>query len=294
MLPPLIDIDNFKQAIEQDRLVITVNQRLQTVIHDAWSTHCALTSTVWYTPRVFSIDNWINELWKELQDQNFSNISDNIVLDDHQIRFYWERAIKISDSGHDLKYASNAARTHKLLQKWLLTTDDIIDDSPSLRIFRKWQNTYKQLLKKNKSITPEDRINKIIDAYGVGNLSKESQINTYGFQSIPPLFEQLLNASSTSLHSVQSQSTNKNMKKIQVNDGDEELRAATTWATSQLLLQPNQRIGIIVPDLNHSIERVARIMDDSLHDQNHTAVVNISAGTSLRKVPIVSLSLIHI
>lgn len=291
MLPPLIDINNFKQAIEQDRLVITVNQRLQTVIHDAWSTHCALTSTVWYTPRVFSIDNWINELWKELQDQNFSNISDNIVLDDHQIRFYWERAIKISDSGHDLKYASNAARTHKLLQKWLLTTDDIIDDSPSLRIFRKWQNTYKQLLKKNKSITPEDRINKIIDAYGVGNLAKESQINTYGFQSIPPLFEQFLNASSTSLHSVQSQSTNKNMKKIQVNDGDEELRAATTWATSQLLLQPNQRIGIIVPDLNHSIERVARIMDDSLHDQNHTAVVNISAGISLRKAPIVSTAI---
>ena len=136
MLPPLIDINNFKQAIEQDRLVITVNQRLQTVIHDAWSTHCALTSTVWYTPRVFSIDNWMNELWKDLQDQNFSNISDNIVLDDHQIRFYWERAIKISDSGHDLKYASNAARTHKLLQKWLLTTDDLIDDSPSLRIFR--------------------------------------------------------------------------------------------------------------------------------------------------------------
>ena len=291
MLPPLIDIDNFKQAIEQGRLVITANQRLQAVIHDAWSTHCALTSTAWYTPRVFSIENWINELWKELQDQNFSSISDNIVLDDHQVRFYWERAIKICDSDHDLKYANTAARTHKLLQRWLLTTDDIVDDSPSLSIFRKWQNTYKHLLKKNKSITPEDRINKIIDAYEVGSFSKEPQINTYGFQSIPPLFEQLLNASSTSLHSVQSPSTNKNMKKIQVKDGDEELRAATSWATSQLLLQPNQRIGIIVPDLNNSIEKVARIMDESLHDQNHTAVVNISAGTSLFKTPIVSTAI---
>ena len=128
MLPPLIDIDNFKQAIEQGRLVITANQRLQAVIHDAWSTHCASTSTAWYTPRVFSLDNWINELWKELQDQNFSSISDNIVLDDHQVRFYWERAIKICDSDHDLKYANTAARTHKLLQRWLLTTDDIVDD----------------------------------------------------------------------------------------------------------------------------------------------------------------------
>jgi len=291
MLPPLIDIDNFKQAIEQDRLVITANQRLQLAIHDAWSSHCALTSTAWYTPRVFSIDNWMNELWKELQDQNFSNISDSIVLDDHQIRFYWETAIKICDSNHDLKYASTAAKTHKLLQKWILTTDDIVDDSPSLRIFRKWQKIYKHLLNKNKSITPEDRISKIIDAYGVGSLYKEPQINTYGFQTIPPLFEKLLNASSTSLRSVQSPSTNNNIKKIQVKDEEEELRAATTWATSQLLLQPNQRIGIIVPDLKNSIEKVGRIMDESLHDQDHTAVVNISAGTSLRKTPIASTAI---
>ena len=81
------------------------------------------------------------------------------------------------------------------------------------------------------------------------------------------------------------------MKKIQVKDGDEELRAAASWATSLLLLQPNQRIGIIVPDLNNSIEKVARIMDESLHDQNHTAVVNISAGTSLLKTPIVSTAI---
>ena len=291
MLPPLIDINNFKQAIEQDQLIITANQRLQAAMHAAWSNHCASTSTTWYTPRIFSVDNWIDELWKELQDQNFGNISENIVLDDHQIRYYWERSIRICDGDQDLKYASNAAKTYKLLQRWMLSTEDITEDSPSIKIFRKWQKTYRRLLKQNKSITPDDRIQKITEAYSLGTLLKESRVHTYGFQSIPPLFEQLLNISSNSSHSIQSQSTNKNIKKVELKDRDEELRAATTWATNQLMLEPNQRIGIIVPDLNSSIEKVARIMDESLHDQNQRAIVNISAGTSLIKTSLVSTAI---
>jgi probable DNA repair protein len=291
MLPPLIDISIFKHAIEQNQLIITANQRLQAAILDAWHTQCATTSLSWQTPRIFSIDNWSELLWQELQDQTFSDIHESLVLDEHQMTYYWETSIKIQSSDKDLKHAATAAKTHALLNKWLLSSQDINNDSLTLELFNKWQKTFKGLLRKHNCITPEDRVKKIISAFKSGELSKEIQIHIYGFQSLTPLHEKLLAVAGDCYGIIHSRCNNKNLLKVELRDRDDEIRAATTWATKQLISKPSQRIGIIIPDLNRSIEKVARIMNESLDDNNYKAVVNISAGTPLSKTPLISTAL---
>ncbi len=60
MLPPLIDISLFRDAIERDSLIITPNHRLAAKIAEAWALECRSNNAVWQTPRVLAVDHWLN------------------------------------------------------------------------------------------------------------------------------------------------------------------------------------------------------------------------------------------
>ena len=97
MLPPLIDITLFQQAINDDRLIITPNHRLAAKITEAWGNHCRSTQRVWHSPRVFSVDHWLKFCWEELQDHNDEAISGKAIVGSQQNRYYWERSISEND-----------------------------------------------------------------------------------------------------------------------------------------------------------------------------------------------------
>ena len=106
MLLPLIDIALFRDAIEQDYLIITPNHRLAAKISEAWSLDCQTRNSVWRTPRVFAIDHWLKHCWDELQDQNNMALSGKAVVGSQQSRYYWERAINENDPDLSSQYLS--------------------------------------------------------------------------------------------------------------------------------------------------------------------------------------------
>ena len=293
MLPPLIDISLFRDAIERDALILTPNHRLAAKINDAWA--LAIGKSVWRAPRVYSIDHWLKYCWDELQDQNHSLVSGLAVVGAQQSRYYWERAIAKDDLAHSSSYAKIAADTLKTLQNWNLSADQVPGETPAVEYFKRWTNSFEELLQKNKLISQQSSWQLIQRGFEQAALPAETEIMLYGFQSIPPLQARVIETASSSIVKVDTDSTasknNNQAYRLECQDPQAELRMAANWAAQQLKAKPEQRLGIIVPDLNNSLPQVARVVSEALKSEETEMLVNISAGTPLADTAVISAAL---
>lgn len=300
MLPPLIDINPFREAIERDCLILTPNHRLAAKINDAWA--MAVGKAVWRAPRVYSIDHWLKYCWDELQDQNHALVSGLAVVGTQQSRYYWERAIAKDDPAHSNSYAKIASDTLKTVQNWNLSADQIPSGTPAVEYFKRWTSSYEELLEKNKLISQQSSWQLIQRGFECAALPTEAEILLYGFQSIPPLQAQVIETASSSIFKVEGASNkgasnkgacNKSAEiyRLECEDPQTELRRVANWAAQQLREKPNQRLGIIVPDLNNRLPQVARVVNEALKSEETEMLVNISAGTALADTAVVNAAL---
>mgnify|MGYP001581152543 CR=1 FL=1 len=296
MLPPLIDISLFRDAIERDCLILTPNHRLAAKINDAWA--LAVGKTVWQAPRVYAIDHWLKYCWDELQDQNHSLVSGLAVVGTQQSRYYWERAIAKDDSAHSSSYAKIASDTLKTLQNWNLNADQVPGETPAVEYFKRWTNSFEELLQKNKLITQQSSWQLIQRGFECAALPAEGEIMLYGFQSTPPLQASILGSASSSIIKAEDAGTasknplgSNHIHRLECQDPQTEMRLAANWAAQQLKAKPEQRLGIIVPDLNNSLQQVARVVSEALKSEETEMLVNISAGTPLADSNVVSAAL---
>ena len=241
MLLPLIDIALFRDAIEQDYLIITPNHRLAAKISEAWSLDCQTRNSVWRTPRVFAIDHWLKHCWDELQDQNNMALSGKAVVGLQQSRYYWERAINENDPDLSSQYAKMVSQTYSTLEQWDLTVDQVHDDTPAITYLRRWSKSYRHLLRMNTLLTPAESWQSILKAFQEGLLSTETTILTYGFQSQPPLIEKLLNTASPNTRPIESDKHRANSHVVTAVDHEEELRSVASWAAQKLTQQRYSR-----------------------------------------------------
>ncbi|MDG2501910.1 MAG: PD-(D/E)XK nuclease family protein [Porticoccaceae bacterium] len=289
MLSPLIEIAPFRDAIQRDHLILTPNHRLAAKITDAWA--MATEDSVWLAPRVFSIDHWLKHCWDELQDQNHKLVRGLSVVGAQQSRYYWERAIAKEDAEHSASYAKVAGDTLKTLQNWNLSAEQIPKDTPAVDYFTRWLQHFNDLLKRNRLVTQQRAWQLIEQGFQCGALPQEQQILLYGFQSTPPLQAKIIASASRSVNAAQTVASNGSAFCVQAQDQQQELRLASSWAAQQLQNNPQQRIGIVVPDLNNSLHQVTRLVGEALKTQGTEAVVNISAGSAMADTALVNAAL---
>ena len=202
MLPPLIDIAPFREAIQRDHLILTPNHRLAAKITDAWAMDTQ--HSVWLAPRVYSIDHWLKHCWDELQDQNHELVRGLSVVGSQQSRYYWEKAIAKEDAEHSTSYAKIAGDTLKTLQNWNLSIDQVPDETPAVEFFKRWLHNFNELLERNHLITQQQSWQLIEQGFKCGALPQDSAILLYGFQSTPPLPATIINSASSSVNTLQT------------------------------------------------------------------------------------------
>ncbi len=313
MLPPLIDISLFRDAIQRDCLILTPNQRLAAKIMQAWGEQISASASkihhdsanhcrAWQLPRVYSVDHWLKACWDELQDQNHSlthSLTEGLALvGAQQNRYYWERAIGEDSAEQRGNFVKLASDTLKTLENWDLSLEQLPPageaDNPSLATFMRWCGRYDELLRRNRLLTSQRSWQLVAKGFQCGALPAEKEIVLYGFQSIPPLQEKIIATASTRVSALQSTPQNSSVIRIEAQDSQQELRLAATWAAQQLKADPEQRIGIIVPELNSNLQQVTRVINEALAAEQIAVVANISAGTALRDTPMVSTALLMI
>ena len=290
-LSPLIDISLFNKAIEKNHLILTANQRLANEIQQAWGQSILGTQAVWTSPRIMSLEHWQSHCWNELQDQNHQLVQGLTKLGETQSLYLWEQAIAQHEDQTNTAYANMAHNCHDLLQRWDLTSSDIQSSSNSVDKFRNWANSYQKLLDKSHQVTNATAWRLVREAFQSAVLPKESVIALYGFQSIPPLQQATLEAASDKIIDIASSKPSGECLKIACADAKKEMDSAAKWAAQELSKNPNQRIGILVPELNSAVQPTARIISEALAHYNCPTDVNISAGVTLNETPLIYAAL---
>ena len=295
MLPPLIDITPFREPLHAGRLILTPNQRLAAQIAESWAAEMHKTKTVWIAPRVTSIDHWLRHCWDELQDQNHALVTGLAIVGQQQSRYYWDRAI--ADCGAqsaidastfaDGRFSKLAAETYDIVQNWDLSEQQIPKSTPSSRQFIQWAEAYQKLLSRNQLVTTARSWQLVAEGFAQSALVNEEQIYLYGFQSMPPVQQSVIAKATDCQQEITPQAEDGSPLLVECADNQQELLAATQWAAQQLAENPNQRIGLIIPELNHSLAQVSRLAAESLTDQGVDVAVNISAGTALSETSLV-------
>ena len=304
MLPALIDISLFRPAIERGCLILTPNQRLAAKIIQAWGEqmtgdplhNCA----AWTQPRVYSVDHWLKACWDELQDQNHALVRGLSVVGVQQSRYYWERAIGDDGLQQPVNFVKLASDTLKILENWNLSAAQVPGDNPSVDYFKRWCSRFDELLRRNKLLTTQRSWQLVEQGFRCGALNTEAEIVIYGFQSMPPLQAAAIASASNTITPLDSVPHSGEVWRIEAEDSQQELRLAASWAAQQLKANPAQRVGIIVPELNNSLQRVARVVNEALSSEGigtneaTEIVANISAGTALRDTAMVNMALLLI
>ena len=295
MLPPLIDINLFREPLEAGNLILTPNHRLAAQIAQSWSVEMRQHKAVWIAPRVYSIDHWLRHCWDELQDQNHTLVSGLAIVGQQQSRYYWDRAI--ADCGAqsaidastyaDGRFSKLASETHRIVQNWNLSEQQIPKSTPSSRQFIEWVEAYNKLLSRNQLITIATSWQLVAQGFAQSALAGEDKIALYGFQSMPPAQQAVIAQATDCQQPITPQAIDGDGYLVACADQQQELIAATQWAAQQLAENPNQRIGLIIPDLDHSLTQVSRLTAESLTDQGVDVAVNISAGTALIETTVV-------
>ena len=291
MLPPLINIAPFRDAIEKNQLILTANQRLAAQIQQAWGRSISAKNQVWKTPRVMSLEHWLSFCWNELVDQNHDLVNGYAQIGRLQNIFYWEQAIAKQDDGLDQSFATMANDCFELCQRWNIEADQIDDQSTAVNKFRRWAKTYQSILDKKQLLTSPSTWSKVAEGFAQHGLNTENSIYLYGFQSIPPLQQRVLEAATSDIIPIEVMGESASISKYECPEPKVELEIAAKWAAQQLLNDPNQRIGLIIPDLNNRVSETARLINEALASNNCSTAVNISAGVKLFETPLLQSAL---
>jgi probable DNA repair protein len=291
MLPPLINIAPFRDAIEKNQLILTANQRLAAQIQQAWGRSISAKNQVWKTPRVMSLEHWLSFCWNELVDQNHDLVNGYAQIGRLQNIFYWEQAIAKQDDGLDQSFATMANDCFELCQRWNIEADQIDDQSTAVNKFRRWAKTYQSILDKKQLLTSPSTWSKVAEGFAQQGLNTENSIYLYGFQSIPPLQQRVLEAATSDIIPIEVMGESASISKYECPEPKVELEIAAKWAAQQLLNDPNQRIGLIIPDLSNRVSETARLINEALASNNCSTAVNISAGVKLFETPLLQSAL---
>ena len=301
MLHPLFNTEPLQQQLTSGALILTANNRLASKIRQAWGIHqSSQGKTAWQQPQVYSLESWLLEKWQQACDAGLTVAASGTLITPQQEKILWEQAIEEDSEKSPLiipaNYASSAQQGYRIVQQWCIPDHELASESAMLC---RWINRFRTKLKQQQLITLSDIALQIAEAFLTQALPQMASITLVGFQSVPPVYEQLLEASCQQLENLPAKAGQLGAaEKIALPNETLELQAAASWAAEKSVSTPDHRIGIVVPDLARLRPQIERVFRQHLQPQyqHHPAgqaiaPFNISAGIPLAETPMVESAL---
>ncbi len=314
-LPSMIDISIFEKALQdKNGLVLVPTERLANQVCVAWSNTKELDLPAWQAPHVYSILSWLKNCWDEMHDLHLESVTPWAMAERAQRLYFWEKTINQFNPGLGSRFSSIADETYNDLCAYYLSIDMVPSDTSGSRQFKLWCKTYAKLMRDNGFIQPNECWQLLESNLKKCEPKTYESIYLYGFQSIPPLQRNILGEAADqcvlldpfcidmtdqlddlsqnvrpSFHPRYERICNlEKARKIKFYDAQEELAAAADWAAHELKIQPNQRIGILMPDLLNRLGETYRAINTALAAKNINIPVNFSVGIPLSATPIIA------
>jgi ATP-dependent helicase/nuclease subunit B len=308
MVDTYFDITPYLNAIARDQLILTANNRLRNHMLRAYGQWQASNNIqVWPTPRIYSLSQWLESRWEMLQRRAYAPAAQRIISN-LQRQTLWEKIIGESSLAQALLQAEPLAQAAdsalRNLELWQLTEEDVRSADPILNIqsnsycWLTWLGDFRARLSKLGFITQETANQILINAFKQGELTQEATLYLTGFDDIPPQHQDLINSACHELVTIKPLDNASHLQRTELNNTEQEMRAAALWSKQQLEQNPAAMIGIIVPNLGQCRDQVERVFVEvfeplaALPDQpRYTLPFNFSAGTPLATTPIIDATL---
>jgi ATP-dependent helicase/nuclease subunit B len=307
MVDTYFDINPYLNVINNGELIITANNRLRNHLLRAYGQQQKAATSVWQSPRIYSLSQWIECNWAVLQRRGYAPSAQRII-NNVQRQTLWEKIIGESSLAaallqpEPLAQAANSALRN--LELWQLSEEQVRAAEP---IFNTQSNTYCWLtwlgefrarLAQLGFITQEMANHIVIDAFNNRALAQEAIIHLTGFDDIPPQHQDLINSACHELKTITFNTQQTQLIRTETHNSEAEIRAAALWSKIQLEQNPAAMIGIIVPNLGQCRDQVERIFVDVFEPlaalpehPRYTLPFNFSAGTPLGATPIIAATL---
>ena len=297
MVSALFDIAPLIEPIQNQALLLTPNRRLAAHMKTAYAEACSkLGLNTWETPSILPLDDWIQQRWQQLINDNSPRSHRKICLKPMQETLLWESIIRDDQQSVLLKpfaTAKQAQSAWRTLQLWQCELDQEFHYHPDCKRFAYWAKQFQQHCQTRELITTADLTLILADAFEEEELEPLQRILLVGFQHLPPLQRTLLNRATLNLSFYRHPEQTAQCQKIPCKHPQEELQYAAQGAKQRLEEQPDQRLAIIVPDLAQQRELVEATLAATFEPQyllpdtpRYQLPFNISAGTPLSQAPL--------
>ena len=308
-MTPLFDITPLHHALAQGQLVLTPNQRLARAIQQAWALHWNQQGKkTWDPAPVYAIDHWFASCWQDLRDAAFEPALTGTLVPEHTELFLWSQIIAADErtptQGSIIGFARLARQARQYLHLWQVADTDTKHTEPWLadhqgyQLLQRWLPRFSSAMTAGKLLTQEQILDLIEQGFATATLPKSDIIHLVGFQNLPPKQRQLLEVAADTIAELTPSAQSSHCQIAVLADSDTEISRAAQWARKQLQNQPQQRIGIVFPDLTRIRDRVERQFRSILQPEyclpgtaNTPPPFNMSAGTPLAQTPLLQAAL---
>lgn len=286
------------QQIEEGATVLTGSERLARVLMKEFTAFQRdRGKAVWRTPRIFSLTGWLRSCWR---DWVLESGEGEAPLSPAQEAALWEEIVGASPQGRTLLRVPETAvsamdawglaqayRVPFRREEFALTED--------CEAFFGWAEEFAGRLEENGWGDSARLCDRVAESIRAGRIERPFPLFLAGFDDVTPqmrdLFDALCGGVEWQLEKTNSPSR---FRAGGLHDAEAEVWAAAEWARSILETNPASQIGIVVPDLNSSRSKVARIFREVLQPgdpEPGERAFHISMGGALREEPAVDAAL---
>jgi probable DNA repair protein len=246
-------------------LILTPTPRLaRAQRHDLATRAAASGQSAWQTPQVQAISHWITQL---IQEAFVAGAIESIPISSVQSRALWRSVIDHQIFIGEPRVAEMAQASWRLIHEFQLPSPSRWSEtglSVDQRQFKSWALAY-QALCKRRGVSDEWPLAALLPALiREQHVPMPERIERVGFElPMPPLQRALLDAAEAigvEVDAPASPEPQALAPEIQAfPDTVDELRAAAAWARSRIETDPDHRLAVVVPRLQHHLADVERV-----------------------------------
>jgi len=263
---------------------------------------------VWYKPAIVTERQWISSLFQHLMFHQHESHSPLVLLSELQTGLLWEKAVETEGDFllDKRKTADRACQAASSLHQWQLS-DAIEQDErfhwrkETLR-FKVWHQLVEKQCRENHWLTPYELPTYLAEYLPLCDFFTQwellpDKIGLLGFQQITPAKQHLfdtLKLSGINFVELSPESEENHLSRKECANSSEEILDAAIWAKQQWSEDPEQRIAVVIPNLNEKRHQVQHTFDQVFcperllsNSDNNERPFDLSLGQSLHSYPLI-------
>ncbi len=293
------------KQLAEGATVVTPNRRLAAALRRAFDLRArAQGQTTWPAAEVLPWKAWLERAFRDCLLRGSAH---RLLMTAPQARALWQRIIAEAPEGRGLLQVTTTAEAAlgawELVHAWrLLPALQSIPLAEETLAFLRWARAYDRVCAQSQFTDQARLADAVGDLARAGALSLPGHVVLFGFDHLNPQQDELLEAlrSQGVRVDIHEPARAQSPAVVLCHPGvTEEIRAAAHWARSRLAVEPQARIGVVVPELTRLRATIERIFDDVLlpeqllrADRPAVRPWNVSLGLPLSRWPPVHAALL--